>query len=171
MSFFFAQGQYVRQDDRPTWDLNQMNIGFGIGLDHGGLGANFTYYFNHEIGAFGALGYNLVGAGWNAGIKARHINENHNRNVVPYVTGMYGCNSAVVIFDAPEYNRMFFGPTLGAGLDFGPRLQEKGYWSCGILLPIRYSSVNDYLDDLEIQGVETTDLPPITITISYKIGL
>jgi hypothetical protein len=85
---------------------------------------------------------------------------------------MYGFNSTVIVFDDPSYNKMFYGATLGFGFDFGPKFDQNGYWSCGILFPMRSEDVNNYIQTLQNEAVElNSQLPPLTISLAYRIGL
>ena len=153
-----------------TWPGDQASIGIGMGLDHGGFGGNVNYYPIRNVGLFGGIGYALAGVGYNAGVKFRYVPEKYEAKVHPYGIVMYGYNAAVVVLNRTDLNRLFYGPTIGAGIDFHRNHLKKGYWSFAILVPIRKPEASEYIDMLEsIYGAEfQSSLFPIAISIGYK---
>ena len=151
--------------------IDRSSFGLGGGLDFGGLGANMLVYPNKNIGLFGGVGYALGGIGYNAGAKFRIISKKHDTD--PYALIMYGYNAAIKVSGASEYDKLFYGPTIGFGMDFHSKHKNRGYWSMALLVPIRKSEVNDYKDDLkDNHGVEfKNELLPIAISIGYRFVL
>ncbi|MBL1233739.1 MAG: hypothetical protein P1U44_07355 [Vicingaceae bacterium] len=149
------------------------SIGLGIGLDHGGLGVNFTTYLTKNIGLFGGFGYVVVNIGFNAGVKLRHIVYEKPGNISPYAIVMYGTNSVVQITNAPEYNKTFSGLTFGGGIDFSFNRRKIGYWSFGLLFPQKSQKFDQYVSLLKTRhNVRfTSSAPPVGISIGYKIIL
>jgi hypothetical protein len=86
---------------------------------------------------------------------------------------MYGYNAAIKVVDLPDFNKLFYGPTVGMGIDFGPRPGGKGYFSIGLLLPIRSAEVDDYMEELQYNYgvIFENDLPPVGISLSYRFVL
>jgi hypothetical protein len=152
------------------WSGDMVSIGLGMGLDYGGFGGNLTYYPVRGIGLFGGAGYALAGAGFNAGVKFRYVPEKYEAKVHPYVIAMYGYNAAVAITNRSDLNKLFYGPSLGAGIDFHRNHLRKGYWSFAVLVPFRKPEANEYIDMLEsVYGVEfQSRLFPIAVSIGYK---
>lgn len=70
-----------------------------------------------------------------------------------------------------DLNKTFYGTTIGFGLDFRQKPERKGYWTFAILLPLRGSSVNDYMNHLEsdYNVVFKNDLPPVGISFGYRM--
>jgi len=161
------------QDSTTTIKQNKLNTsaGIGLGLDYGGIGANILYYPIPKLGVFGGIGYAFAGFGYNVGAKFRIITKKEFPKIDPYLTAMYGYNAAVVVKDATEYNKLFYGPTVGAGIDFNPNSKKMGYWSLAILVPIRDSEVDQYFDYLKNNKGITfkNELLPIAISIGYRI--
>jgi hypothetical protein len=87
--------------------------------------------------------------------------------------GMYGYNAAIAVFNATEYNRFFYGPSFGIGIDFPKRFVRNGYWSIALLVPIRGPEAKDYINDLEENhGVDfTIGLLPVAFSFGYKFLL
>ncbi|HEY4786842.1 MAG TPA: hypothetical protein VIH57_12375 [Bacteroidales bacterium] len=150
-----------------------ITLGIGLGMDYGGVGGNILLYPQHNFGIFGGVGYAIAGVGFNAGAKIRFISENSTAKLQPYALAMYGYNAAIAVTDASQYNKLFYGPTLGFGLDFNPNSAKGGYFTLAILVPIRSNDVDKYIDDLKNNhGVEfKNDLLPIGISIGYRFKL
>jgi hypothetical protein len=161
----------IQQD--PIYETRQtdkVSIGIGAGLDFGGFGGNIIYYPIQNVGLFGGVGYALAGAGYNVGLKFRYIPDKPTSKIDPYGMIMYGYNAAIAVLNAKQYNKLFYGPTLGIGIDFHRKPMNKGYWSFALLIPIRSSAVNEYMDDLENNhGAEFQNrLFPVGISVGYK---
>src|SRR5208283_3104239 len=103
----------------------QASIGVGLGLDYGGIGAHFLYYPQKNLGLFVGLGDAIAGIGYNVGLKLKFLAD-HNNTVSPYLIGMYGYYAAIDITNATQYNKLFYGPTIGFGLDFRFRRESNG---------------------------------------------
>ncbi len=86
---------------------------------------------------------------------------------------MYGYNAAIAVSNATEYNKLFYGPTFGFGIDYRSSKESIGYWSFAILVPIRSSDVDNYIDDLKTNHGATfsSSLSPIGISLGYRFIL
>jgi hypothetical protein len=150
-----------------------VNIGPGFGFDYGGIGANLMVYPQKNIGIFFGGGYAIAGFGYNTGIKLR-LSPDGGKSVTPFLTAMYGYNAAVAISGSPEYNKLFYGPTFGLGIDIRSRKPSSlGYLSIALMVPIRNADAQNYIDFLKTQyGASfTNDLIPIGFSIGYKFIL
>lgn len=147
--------------------IDATSFGMGVGLDYGGIGGNVMIYPQRNIGIFGGFGYALAGFGYNVGTKLRIISK--KSTIDPFAMAMYGYNAAIYVKDASTYDKLFYGPTLGVGLDFHSR-RKSSYWSLALIVPIRSSSVNTYIDDLKDHHGVTfkNELPPIGISVGYR---
>lgn len=148
-------------------------FGLGFGLDHGGLGMNLLIYPQWNLGFFAGLGYAFAGLGFNAGIKIRLLSQQTNSQVIPFLMGMYGYNTAISVKNASGYDKLFYGPTLGFGIDYQSRTARKSYLSFALLFPVRGNDAQNYIDDLNrYHGVIfDTKLLPFTISFGYKFIL
>ena len=154
--------------------LDMASLGFGLGIDYGGLiGMKFTYYPIRPVGVFASVGYALIGAGYNVGLKFRIVSKSGKSLASPHFLAMYGYNTVIKVSNASQYDKMFFGPTLGFGIDFRAKRASTGYWTIGLLVPIRNSEVDDYMDDLKKNHniVFENKLPPIGLSFGYSIIL
>jgi hypothetical protein len=166
----FLIAQTNTQDPRKP-DI--VNFGPGIGFDYGGLGVNFMVYPQKNIGLFFGGGYALAGFGYNTGLKLR-LSPDPGAVVNPYLTAMYGYNAAVVISDNTQLNKLFYGPTIGVGIDIRSRKpSSKGYLSLALMVPLRNPDAQNYIDFLKNEyGVSfANDLLPVGISIGYKFIL
>lgn len=150
---------------------DSFSLGIGVGLDLGGLGGNILYYPNKNFGLFAGIGYAIAGVGYNIGAKYRLLSQKQNSMAVPFAVAMYGYNAAIGVQVAPQYNKFFYGPTIGIGLDFRLSPRSSNYWSVAVLVPFRSSAVNDYIDELKNHNniVFKNDLLPVGFSIGYRI--
>jgi hypothetical protein len=151
-----------------------VNLGLGFGFDYGGIGMNFMGYPQKNIGLFFGGGYAIAGFGYNAGVKLRLSPDRGATVVNPYFTAMYGYNAAVAISGSPQFDKLFYGPSLGVGIDIRSRkLYSKSYLSLAILVPIRNSDAQNYIDFLknDYGASFSNSLLPIGISIGYKFIL
>lgn len=156
--------------DSINLKADKFSFGLGMGFDYGGFGANLVFYPSKNFGLFAGAGYAMYGMGANGGVKIRFNAEEANR-IKPYIIAMYGYNAVIIVKNSTNFNKMFYGPTLGFGLDFRQRPGKRGYWTIGLLIPIRDSEVDKYIDDLEENhGVKfENNLPPIGLTLGYRM--
>jgi hypothetical protein len=169
LSLFLDTGLKA-QDKSPDPDIkyDRGGFGFGLGFDYGGIiGVNFTGYPQKNIGIFAGGGYAVAGVGYSVGIKLRMVS---NRRFTPYFTAMYGYNAAVAVTNYPNYDKIFYGPSIGLGFDIGSHSAKKGNFSFAILVPIRSPDVQNYINDLHnMYGVQfNNNLWPIGISIGYR---
>ena len=149
-----------------------LTLGLGFGQDYGLLGGNLTVYPQKNIGLFVGFGFAFAGFGYNAGIKLRALPNHGLSKVRPFLLGMYGYVAAIAVTNSPADNKMFYGPTIGGGIDIGPTTPGKGYLSLAILVPFRSPDVQNYIDQLKANGVSFNgNLTPITFSIGYKFIL
>jgi hypothetical protein len=150
--------------------LDKFSFGLGLGMDYGGIGANILVYPQTNFGLFAGLGYPLAGFGYNAGIKLRLTKEQPTSKTHPYIIGMYGYNSAIYVVNGTNYNKLFYGPTVGFGLDLRSKYGRIGFWTLALLIPIRGSDVKNYIDDLQNkQNVNfKSKLLPVGVSIGYR---
>lgn len=153
--------------------FNEFAFGAGLGMNYGGLGGCLSYSPHYNIGFFGSAGYALIGLGTNAGVKVRLSSQQSTSVAVPYLLGMYGYNTVIQVSNASDYDKFFYGLTLGAGIDLRLKHRNDGYWSFGLLIPVRGSNVDSYIDDLKKNhGIEfNNDLLPFGISVGYNFIL
>ncbi len=151
--------------------FDKLSAGLGIGQDYGGFGGNILYYPQRNFGLFCGIGYNLASVGYNLGIKSRIAIGSSSSHVLVSVLAMYGYNAVIRVADMGELNKVFYGATVGAGLDFKPFKYSDDYISVSLFVPFRSSEVQDYMDYLEqVYGVVFEQgLFPISFSFGYRI--
>jgi len=166
-----VQNSLAQTPFQASTPVDQVSIGIGAGLDYGGIGGNLNYYPTKSIGLFGGLGYAIAGVGFNGGLKFRYIPKKPEARVRPYGLAMYGYNAGIAVLNASQHNKLFYGPSFGAGMDIHRSPQKRGYWSISIFVPVRKPEVNDYIDSLINNfGVSYQNtLFPVAVSIGYKI--
>ena len=172
--FITTNAQEHHQKDYGTDNLaDVVSMGIGFGFPYGGLGANVTVYPQKNIGLFGGVGYAFAGAGYNVGVKLRLLPNEGRSNVRPFFTAMYGYNAAIHVANNTDLDKMFYGPSIGAGIDIGSLVARKGYFSIAILVPIRNGDAQAYQDNLEQNyGVSfNSKLLPIAFSLGYHFIL
>jgi hypothetical protein len=154
-------------------EIDKISFGVGVGLDHGGFGGNFMFCPTKRVGLFVGAGYAVAGPGLNAGIKLRFIPKKPSEQISAFLLLMYGYNAAIVVKNALKYNKFFYGPSLGFGLDLRLKPPKRVYWSFALLIPVRSSEVDQYIDDLKTKnGVEfKNDLSPLGFSFGYRFIL
>jgi hypothetical protein len=159
----------AQENNEAIPESDKISIGLGMGLDYGGFGGNILFYPAPKIGLFAGLGYPLAGVGYNVGVKFRLLTKKPSK-VNAYLMGMYGYNSSIYIQDGKEYNKLFYGPTFGLGIDTRYNPKKVGYWTFAILIPVRGSDVDAYIDDLKNNhNVEfKNDLFPLGFSVGYR---
>lgn len=154
--------------------IDKITLGAGVGMDYGGIGGNLAYFPHKNIGLFAGVGYDLLGVGYNIGGKVRLVSEEKTTYVMPFVLAMYGYNAVIKVSNADYLNKTFYGINFGAGIDIRPSpKKKKGYFSLALLLPIRSSEVDSYIDSLEKNYgvVFSRKLWPVGFSIGYKLIL
>lgn len=159
--------QNFREVPAPS---SQTSLGIGIGLDYGGYGTNMLVYPAKNVGVFGGIGYALIGVGVNAGVKLRIPSKKHYTD--PYFLAMYGYNSAIKVKGASQFNKFYYGPSFGFGLDFRTKQSQKGFWTMALIVPVRKSEVDDYMDYLKGLGADFKNgLSPVMLSFGYHFYL
>jgi hypothetical protein len=150
-----------------------ITMGFGTGLDYGGIGLNLSVFPHKNIGIFGAAGYAFAGFGTNVGLKLRTGFDKSTSSFRFFLTGMYGYQTAVAVIKAKEHNKLFYGATIGGGMDLRFFKQSNDHLSFSILIPFRNTDYQVYMDGLtNIYGIEFKTKPsPVNISIGYHIHL
>ncbi|XZF14419.1 hypothetical protein ACTHGU_21765 [Chitinophagaceae bacterium MMS25-I14] len=178
-AIFLATSQHVTAQQQPAKrSANtvkkkkqvEISVGFGLGLDYGGIGARVEVRPVDYLGIFAGGGYNLNALGYNVGVKANLL---HQHRVQPFATAMYGYNGVIVVRNEERYNRTYYGPTAGGGIDILLGRKRNARFSAGILVPFRNSSFQDDYDRLKNDpNIKFNNDPsPIAITIGFNFKL
>ena len=146
-----------------------ITIGPGLGLDFGGLGVQLSGRPVPMLNLLLGVGYNLNGAGINAGVAWRML---PHKRFCPYLVGLYGYNAVIAIRGDEDNTRTYYGPTAGVGLEIHPR-RRSGHLQLAVFLPFRSAEFQDDLDRVKADPVIDlrTEPLPIAFSLGYHFGL
>ena len=161
------KGQSVNEEEYPK--TNQ-TIGLGVGLEYGGIGARVVLFTSNHVDLFGGVGYNLDGVGFNGGLSYRF---KPGEKIVPYFSGMYGYNAVIVVDGLEEYNKTYYGPSIGFGVEIHKKKKKKNYFNLELVVPFRSS---DFRNDWDLLKSDpridvTSEAWPLMISVGYHFGL
>jgi hypothetical protein len=158
----------------PAIPLDKFSVGAGVGYEYGGGGVNAIFYPYKNIGVFGGAGWNIIGLGYNAGVKIRAIINPASAVFIPFIVGMYGYNTTIYYPNNTQYNKTFYNFTIGGGLDFRPNNSKFGYFSLAVYVPFRNPDVKNYVNNIEYFWAipySTNRIFPLSASFGYKIML
>lgn len=142
------------------------NLGFGLGISYGGIGARLSYLPIQQIALFGAAGYNLDGLGYNFGVEFRLL---PGKKVVPALLAMYGYNGVIVVQGAEIYNDTFYGATVGGGVEIHSANQQN-FFTIELLVPFRPQEFTDQVNALKNNpDIEMTGPWPVAFSFGYHL--
>ena len=144
-------------------------LGLGLGLEYGGIGGRFITYPSKNVGVFGGVGSAIAGLGYNVGLQVKFDSD---KRATGFLEAMYGYNGVIIVEGLTSANKIYYGPSIGAGINLATRNDTGNFWHFSILIPIRSSEFNDAWDALQNNpGIETNVLLPFTFSIGYNFKL
>jgi hypothetical protein len=166
-----SQEPVKTENKNQAWqeDDSKASFGIGVGQDYGGIGGRFTYVPTPHLGIYGSGGFALAGFGYNIGLLLR---MQPAKKVVPTANLMYGYNAVIVVQGASQFNKLYYGPSLGFGFISKNRNDLRNYWHFELLIPFRPSEFERDLNVLKKNPIITglQDPLPITISIGYHFS-
>jgi hypothetical protein len=162
--------QNLKAQNPPNEYDDSFNLGIGAGIDYGGLGFKLSALPEKHVVLFAGVGYNFVGAGYNGGISYRFM---PSKKTCLYYTLMVGYNAAFRIQGATSYNKIFYGPSTGLGIELHSRKIPANFFNIELLVPIRSNEYHRYLNELKNNPmIDLRSEPwPVTISLGMHIGL
>jgi hypothetical protein len=175
-SFSQESGQYKNlSKNMEDYEFHsQMDLGAGIGLNYGGLlGFQVGYIPINHLVIFGSAGYYLVGFGWQVGASGYLMPKVPSKRFRVYGTVMYGTNVAIAIIDNSSYNKIYLGPTIGAGIEMRFGKSKKNGLNIDLFYPIRSSEYESDWNNLKNNPnfTDTVDPLPVTISVGYHFEI
>jgi hypothetical protein len=162
----FAQ-EYTKYDvvERES----RVNIGLGLGMDYGGIGGRISFMPVKRLALFGAIGYALADFGYNVGAQLRIIPDG---KVCPTFGFMYGYNGVIIIENASDLNKIYYGTSISGGIEihFGGK---PNFMNIELVVPFRSQEFYDYWDALKQSGAidAISDPLPVAFSIGYHFAL
>lgn len=164
---FYTNSFLLAQEAKPK---NRTFGGLGVGIPYGGFGLQLGQQLSSELDVFGGLGYNLVGVGYNVGLK---LNIPSEKRTQFYLAVMYGYNSVIKIKNLEESNKSYYGPSFGLGLKLKSRRYNIPFWDFSVILPVRNASFKEdqdyYANNSGITGF--TKAFPVLISVGYHFQI
>ncbi len=161
----------VLTKQKPKAERRWGDAGFGLGLDYGGLvGVKATFYPIPYMGVFGAVGWEMIGIGWNVGCLGRLIPANGTHTARPYLKAMYGVNGATKVTGKSGYDEMFYGFTAGIGVETRFGKHKQSGINIDLNFPFRSPEFFDQIARMKSDPeLDMTQSPiPIAISIGYN---
>lgn len=153
---------------------SQVDMGVGLGLNYGGfMGAQVQYVALDYLGIFGSAGYYLVGFGWQFGLTGYIMPKLPSKPFRVYGTLMYGTNAAIVVDNSSNYNNIYLGPTIGAGLEMRFGKSKRNGLNIDLFVPIRSEEYQSDLNNVK-NNPSITDIQeplPVTISVGYHFEI
>ncbi len=149
-----------------------VDIGFGIGTDYGGiLGIKVGVSPIKYLTLFGAAGIQVVKFGWTVGAMGYIISKTSDHFIRPYVKVMYGVNAAIKVIGASEYDKLYLGPSVGAGAELRFGKKKRHGLNLDINYPFRSQKFEDDLETVKNDPRigEVTELLPVAFSLGYHI--
>lgn len=161
-----SQAQQTNEKEYEFYREKPFYIGVGLGMDFGGIGGKLEYMFADFTGLFLGAGSNFNGLGINGGVMIKPL---HNRQVTPYLLGMYGYTGTVKIEGASQFNMTDYGFSTGGGIEIKTR--NLNVWQIGIVAPFRSQEFRDHYEFLKDHPDISLNnaLLPIQISIGFKM--
>ncbi len=157
--------------DKSDYDFHSIaDLGVGIGLNYGGfMGAQIQYVPLNHLAIFGSAGFYLVGFGWQIGAIGYLMPKVPSKKFRVYGTAMYGTNVAIAVSNADEYNKIYLGPTIGAGLEMRFGKSKRNGINIDLFYPIRSDEYEQDWTKIKNDPLMTdyTEPLPITISVGY----
>jgi len=161
----------------------KLTYSWGIGREHAGVGLSVLYYPKSlNLGFFGAIGYPAVGLSYSTGIKYRFYSKSQKSRFIPYSSLIYGYHRSFrtksnnpLQTNTGKYDKIIIGPSISLGIDSGPKVLKKVYFSVGINYGFNNQEAEDYdefLTSLGYKRVVNDDIYiPVSSPLSFIFGL
>jgi len=155
----FASAQRYSDEGRKSIFF----FGIGTGIDYGGIGLKAEIVPFPYLGIFAGAGFNFQGVGVNGGLSFKALPF---KKLSPTIQAMYGYNAVIVVKGATEYNKTYYGPSVGAGLDWTVgRNSNKLFF--GVYYPFRSDDYEKDLEELKDNPAINFENEPLPVTISF----
>lgn len=122
----------------PREVAHHFDLGGGLGIDYGGfLGVQFGFAPIKNLALFASGGYDMIGFGWQTGVKGLIIGKTEKHVARPFGMAMFGTNSVIIVEGADELNQDYLGFTVGAGVELRFGSKKKNGFDVALVVPIR----------------------------------
>jgi hypothetical protein len=152
------------KDNQPEFN-STVSVGFGFGLDYGGIGLKVSLFPAKPIGAFVGIGNNTLEPAFNVGIDWKF---KYMKRTSGFLACMYGYNAITDINTGVgnDHNTYY-----GLSAQVGARMRVwkmKNYLSLGAIVPITQDSK---IKELKKLYGDDLDYAPVLLSIGFHFGL
>lgn len=146
---------------KDTLEFNsRVSIGFGFGLDYGGIGMKLSLFPTKPIGGFIGFGDNTRGFAFNVGADWKF---NYMKRTSGFLACMYGYNAVTDIDGGETYYGL--SGEIGARMRVG---KKNNYLSLGLIIPITQDSE---VKELKKKYGDDLDYSPVLFSLGFNFGL
>jgi hypothetical protein len=175
----FSGSLYSQADTIPVRDdqvkktpgavTHNLDLGFGLGLDYGGLlGVQLGIAPIKHLTLFAAGGYYILQFGWQVGLKGLFIAKTTKHGFRPFLKAMYGTNSVISVEGADYYDKVYKGFTVGLGFELRFGRMKKNGFDLDLNVPLR---TPDFWSDWnEVENDPNMDVINAPIPVAFSVG-
>lgn len=146
----------------------KIDVGFGLGCDYSGLGIKLSYLPIPDFSVFASGGFAMFDFGWNFGACYHIIPKTSNDFIRPHIKAMYGYNEIIVLFDAKEYNQLYYGFTPGVGFELRFGESRNRRFDVDFNFPFRSEKFKDDFEAIDENPAVDIKKPfPIAFAVGY----
>jgi hypothetical protein len=172
-SLYAQDDQIPVRDDQPVKPpaaiRHTLDLGFGFGLDYGGvLGVQVGVAPINHLTLFAAGGYYLFEFGWQVGIKGLLIPKTTEKTFRPFLKAMFGTNSVIAVEGADEYDKVYKGFTLGLGVELRFGKKKANGFDLDLNVPLR--TPDFWIDYNTMKNDPRLDVLQGPIPVAFSIG-
>lgn len=159
-----ANVSFAQQNIDPD-SPSKLYMGAGFGQVYGGLlGINLSYEPIKGLGIMAGGGYFLAGLGYNGGIYYRFLADGKAN---PLVYGLYGTNAAIKVIGASDYNKLYVGPSFGAGAIFKVGRQNKNRLFLGVHYMVRSKDFEKDIETINNDPMVKDITTPLPVSVNF----
>ena len=142
------------------------NIGFGVGLDYGGLGSRISIGLYKHLSVLTGVGYNWRDIGFNVGLQYQVLTTGRLR---PNVMATYGYNGVLKkTGNHPRFDRTYYGPSVGGSLEIHGKNDYGNFINVGVMLPFRSQEYRDAVDHAKADFNKPL---PVVFSVGYHFAI
>lgn len=156
---------HTLEDSLPKY--RKVYLGPGLGLNYGGIGVQLNYMPVKTIRLSAGYGTNLLTMAYSLGINYRILAD---KRICPTASYYYGFNGSIQQKKETQFNKTFYGSTLGAGVEFWNR-RRVNFFHLQLLVPIRSFEFNKSIEEINKISEEKFNVIPLTVSLGFHFGI
>ncbi len=154
------------EDSLPKY--RKVYLGPGLGINYGGIGVQLNYMPVKALRFSAGYGTNLLDMAYSLGLNYRILAD---KRICPTASYYYGFNGYIKQDEKPEFNKTYYGSSLGAGVEVWNK-RRTNFLHFQIIIPIRTMAFTNELAELNKISKDTQyKVFPILLSIGYHFGI